>query len=159
MKPYTGMDIAMKNSNLFCAISAVFLLTGVASADTFSGTQCNVNSSNPNAGYNLFGIHNLSTNSAMSVDCSAVIGAPVHSVSFTGYDRSPTDDVRCQVALLNSAGQIVFSANVSTTGFSAGPMTATASVPGISAGLVLECSIPAFNAQNGASHITTYTVQ
>jgi hypothetical protein len=149
----------MKISNFLCIISAALLSAGTASADTFSGTQCNVNNSNPNAGYNLFGIHNLSTSSAMFVDCSAVTRAPVHSVSFTGYDRSPTDDVNCRVALLNAAGQVVFSANIATTGFSTGPMTATASVPGVSAGLVLECSIPAFNAQNGASHITTYTVQ
>jgi len=152
------MMIVMKILGFLCTI-AIALSASTASADTFSGTQCNVNNGNPNAGYNLFGIHNLSGSAAMSVDCSAVTSAPVHSVSFTGYDRSPTDDVRCTVAMLNAAGQIVFSANVATTGFSAGPMTATASIPGVSAGLVLECSIPAFNAQNGASHITTYTVQ
>jgi hypothetical protein len=148
----------MKISKLLCIGMAVIASADIAAADTiFSGTLCNTNNSNQSAGYNLFGIHNLSTSAAMGVDCSAAASAPVRSVSVTVYDRSPTDDVRCQIALVDAGGGVLFSAGVSSSGFATGPSTLTAAAPGISAGLVLECSVPAFNPQNGASHITTYS--
>jgi len=150
------MTTTVKISSLL-SLFAITLLSTAASADTFSGTTCNADNANPSAGYNFFGIRNGGS-AALDVSCPAVTRGAVHSVSVTGYDRSPTDDLRCQIAMINSGGQIVFSANVSTTGFATAPITATASVPSINAGLVLRCSIPAANAQNGQSHVTSYTV-
>lgn len=137
--------------------AAALLSTATASADTFSGNQCTVNSANQTAAYNFFGIHNEGS-SALETLCPAATRTAVHSVAITTYDRSPTDDVRCLVAVTNSAGQFLFSASPATTGFGTTPITLTSSVPSISGALVMRCSIPAANAQNGFSHVTSYSV-
>jgi len=149
----------MRTFGLVCISLVTALSAGTASAETYSGTLCNASGNPPNTGYNQFGTFNGSTTAALAVDCGGVTSGAVSLVTLTVYDRSPTDDVRCTILLLNAAGNAFFSTSVATSGFSSGPFTLAAATPSIAAAVVLECSIPAFNAQNGASHITTYTIQ
>jgi len=149
----------MRTCGLVCISLVTALAAGSASADTYSGTLCNARGNPPNTGYSQFGTFNGSTTAALGVDCGGVTSGAVSLVTLTVYDRSPTDDVRCAILLLNAAGGVLFSTNVSTSGFASGPFTLAAVTPSIAATVVLECSIPADNAQNGASHITTYTIQ
>lgn len=156
----TAEECIMKVPGAICIGHVTLLMfASIASAETFSGVLCNVHNNNPNAGYNVFGIHNASTSAALSVECGGVTSGAVRSVTITAYDRSPSDDVRCTVFLTNAGGGALFSTILSTSGFASGAFTLTAAVPSIVGNLVLECSIPALNAQNGASHVTTYSIQ
>lgn len=140
----------------FCFVALLSL--GTASANVHSGTECNPGPAEVGViDYSRFGVHNNSTTPRL-VLCPGVTDGTVSAVSITVYDRDPNVDVSCLVQLMNPDGGVLFSTTLSTSGFSSGPLvlsTGTAPVAGV---IVLQCLIPAFNAINGASHVTSYTI-
>jgi hypothetical protein len=140
----------------FCV--AVLVSVKTASANVHSGTLCNpVPGDVGSIGYSQFGVHNIST-VPRTVFCSAVTDGTVSALSITVYDRDPNVNVDCLVRLMNPDGGVIFSTTLSTSGFSSAPMVLTTATPVVAGVLVLQCSIPANNTTNGASHVTSYTV-
>jgi len=149
----------MKTSGFIFIGLMTALLASNASADVYSGTLCNANGGTTGSAYDQFGIHNNSTATPLSVSCGAVASAgAISSVSITVYDRSTTDDVRCNVSIVNTEGSALFSVGLVTIGSANGPLVLSTGVPNIGGTVVLNCSLPA-NTAFGTSYVTTYTIR
>ncbi len=144
-------------------LSVLVLATGVlasspASAELHHGAECNPD---PGAagviGYNRAGPFNLSA-SAQVVHCGGSRGSNAFwgNVVVTVHDRSVAENVGCFINLTDAAGNLFFVAFRSTSSFGgAAQPPLIAAVPGITAFIYLECSLPGQTA-NGVSHLTTY---
>ena len=152
----------MKKLLLAAMLPAALGLAAPVSARTFyyPGTVCQ-----PTAGagtcidFDQYGAHN-NCSTAVSVECALPIttsGSPsVWQMYYTGYDRSTTANVNCQLQKTTAEGNVTYSTNVNTSngGLNSGAQFPIA-FPNVPADGFwrLRCSIPGLNAGQ-ASHVT-----
>ncbi len=131
------------------------------SADIYHGVLCNASGADVTSiGRIRSGVFNSSTTAAKRVHCGGVTsGGSVSSVSTTVFDRSVSDDVDCTLFITGPSGATRFTANAHTSGFGSASATLTfANIPPVDGMVVLQCVIPADDAQNGASFVSSYTI-
>jgi hypothetical protein len=146
-------------SGIFLIGLVTALSTATASAETYHGVLCNASGNDVvEIGRNRIGAFNDSTTAVKRVHCGGASEGGIVAASANVYDRSVTDDVDCTFYITNASGSAIFTMNKKTTGFAAASMALNfGSVPGLAGAPVLQCLLPADNAQNGVSYVANYT--
>jgi hypothetical protein len=151
----------MRMSGLLLIGVVTVLSARAASADVYHGVLCNASGSDVTSISRIrSGVFNSSTTAVKRVHCGgATSGGPISSVSTTVFDRSPSDDVDCTLFISSLSGVTRFTANAHTSGFSSASMIVTfTNIPPVDGMVVLQCVIPADDAQNGASFVSSYSI-
>ena len=150
----------MRMSGILLIGLTTALSTATASAETYHGVLCNASGNDVvEIGRNRIGAFNDSTTALKRVHCGGATSGAILAASANVYDRSVTDDVDCIFYITNASGNAIFSSQRSTTGFAAASMPLNfGSIPSVAGAAVLQCVLPADNAQNGVSYVANYTI-
>lgn len=110
-----------------------------------------------------YGIHNT-CGFQVTVECPVspslnTSGQPIVSIfGLTGYDRSASTDVNCDLQRIDGNGNITYTANLKTTGSAAGAQGPVVSPNTIVQGAWrLRCAMPAVSSGN-FSHLVSYSM-
>jgi hypothetical protein len=111
--------------------------------------------------YDAFGARNTSASPA-SVICSkhidnCCVGCCSPTIRLNLYDRHASQDISCTFWQQEESGNPFFTAGLSTTGFQSPVMVKSRPMAFGGGHVTMQCSLPAFNAQNGFSHLAHYT--
>ncbi len=134
-----------------------------AANNGFAGALCNPDTPTDGGkiGRSATGVFNTSASTAnVSCGSSVPIGADVNRIEATVYDRHNVGNVCCSMMVLSANGTILSSSAPCSVGSGAAAQTLSYVPPLNTAHTVdLACSIPAFLAGSGHSHVATYRVQ
>jgi hypothetical protein len=111
---------------------------------------------------NGWGVANTSSTTNIQVECPlnaqfSTTSAPnVVQIGINAYDRSTTSDIRCTFERTDSSSNIYWSGTISTSGYGSAVQQSWTSVTVSEANWwVARCTIPAYSASNGTSHLVS----
>jgi hypothetical protein len=129
-----------------------------------STVHCNPTGAGGTIEYSQYGVHNLSTNSALTAECAVPVGllgsVGLFSMVLTVYDRNSSFNVTCTVMELDAGGASRWSLTKASSGDVAGPQQLSFPLPATAranSAWRVSCFIPP-STSSGFSHLSSIYV-